>query len=183
MHNLGTVEPAAPHRSPPGALLALAAALLVAALLQSTVSAHLPAALPRPDLVLLLALAWGFLHGSGEGALAGGVGGLLLDLTSSGPFGLHAVTFALATLAITNDRGPFFADPVRRSLGAVAGAGLVHLLTLTAVQLRGWDVWWSAVAIRSILPALAIDAALLPVGYALLRTLPKPKPDVLVGGV
>jgi rod shape-determining protein MreD len=183
MHDLGTLEPTTGQRSPTSALVALAAALLVAALLQSTVAARLPTTLPRPDIVLLIALAWGFLRGSGEGVLASIVGGLLLDLTSSGPFGLHALIFAVATLLVTNDRGPFFADPVRRSLGAAAAAALVHVFTLTAVQLRGWDVWWSAVAFRSILPAVVVDAALLPVCYALLRTLPKSRSDVLVGGM
>src|SRR5918911_3711443 len=50
---------------------------------------------PRPDLVLLLVLAWSMIRGVAEGTVGGIAGGLALDLTSAAPFGLHTSLLGL----------------------------------------------------------------------------------------
>ncbi len=179
--NLGSLAPVRPRRSPLRALLAVGLLLLVAALFQTSVALYLPATAPRPDLVLLVALAWGFLRGSGEGFLAAMVGALLLDCMGSTPFGLQVLAFGLAVLVVSGD-GRFSTSAARRSVGAAVAAAIVHLLILAVLQMRGWEPLWPVVLVRGTLPALVADAALLPVVYALLRRLPEPAADPLLGG-
>ena len=75
----------------------------------------------------------------------------------------------------------FAATMLRRSVGAVVAVGLAHLVLMMVMQLRGWDVWWTATLFRTSLPTLAADAVLVPLAYLLLRRLPEPAPDT-VGG-
>ena len=179
--NLGSLAPVRSRRSPPLALLGVGVVLLAAALLQTSVALYLPATAPRPDLVLVVALAWGFLRGSGEGFVAALVGGLLLDLAGATAFGLHIFGFGLAALVVSGE-GAFASSPLRRSLGAVVAAAIVHLLLLGVLQMRGWELVWPVALIRGTIPALACDAALLPLCYALLQRLPEPAGEPLMSG-
>jgi rod shape-determining protein MreD len=179
--NLGSLAPVRSRRSPPLALLGVGLALLGAALLQTSVALYLPTTAPRPDLVLVVALAWGFLRGGGEGFIAALLGGLLLDLAGATTFGLHIFGFGLAALVVSGEGG-FAASPLRRSLGAVVAAAIVHLLLLGVLQMRGWELLWPVALVRGTLPALACDAALLPLCYALLRRLPEPAGEPLMSG-
>jgi rod shape-determining protein MreD len=72
-----------------------AAMLAVAALLQSVLGPALPLVHGRPDLVLVVVLAWAMLRGSTEGALVGFAGGALLDTVAYTPFGINAALFGL----------------------------------------------------------------------------------------
>jgi rod shape-determining protein MreD len=74
----------------------IAAALLAfAALLQSVLGPSLPLVRGRPDLVLVVVLAWAMLRGSGEGAFVGFLGGMLLDSVTYTPFGINTALFGL----------------------------------------------------------------------------------------
>jgi rod shape-determining protein MreD len=179
--SLGSLAPIRSGRSPTRALVGVGLALLAGALVQTSATLYLPSAVPRPDLVLVVALAWGFLRGSGEGFLAAVAGGLLLDCQGTAPFGLHVLAFGLAALVVSGD-GAFSTSALRRSTGAVVAAAIVHLLMLAVLQMRGWEPLWPVALVRGTLPALAADAALLPVCYALLRRLPEPAAEPLVGG-
>jgi hypothetical protein len=101
----------------------------------------------------------------------------LLDLSSSVPFGLHVLAYGLALWLVGDENGPFAHSLLRRVAGALVAAVVAHAVILVAMQLRGWDVWWSAALFRSLLPALALDAVALPVSYWLLQRLPAPTPD------
>jgi len=56
----------------------------------------LPVVRGRPDLVLVVVLAWSMLRGSGEGAFIGFLGGVLLDSVTYTPFGINAALLGLA---------------------------------------------------------------------------------------
>src|ERR1043165_2773060 len=74
----------------------IAAGLLaLAALFHSFVGPTLPLVRGRPDLVLVVVLAWSMLRGSGEGAAVGFLGGMLLDSVTYTPFGLNTALFGL----------------------------------------------------------------------------------------
>ncbi len=66
------------------------------ALLQSVMGPSLPVVRGRPDLVLVVVLAWSMLRGSGEGAFIGFLGGVLLDSVTYTPFGINAALLGLA---------------------------------------------------------------------------------------
>jgi rod shape-determining protein MreD len=158
-----------------GAPLILGAALLLAALLQTGGAIYLPSGAPRPDLVLLVALAWGFRRGGDEGIWAGLAGGALLDLCSSAPFGLHMLTYGTALLVTAGAQTPFAPSFLRRVGGTLLAVTTVHLLSLVLLQTRGWEVWWPAAMVRAILPAIAADTVLFPLCYALLPRPPEPQ--------
>src|ERR1700682_6088399 len=74
----------------------IAAGLLaLAALLQSVLGPSLPRVRGRPDLVLVVVLAWAMLRGSGEGAFVGFLGGALLDSVTYTQFGVNSALFGL----------------------------------------------------------------------------------------
>src|ERR1700737_4859067 len=74
----------------------IAAGLLaVAALVQSVLGPSLPLVRGRPDLVLVVVLAWAMLRGSGEGAFVGFLGGALLDSVAYTPFGVNSALCGL----------------------------------------------------------------------------------------
>ena len=75
--------------------LIAAGLLAVAALFQSVLGTSLPVVRGRPDLVLVVVLAWSMLRGSGEGAFVGFLGGLLLDSVTYTQFGINTALFGL----------------------------------------------------------------------------------------
>jgi hypothetical protein len=64
----------------------------------------------------------------------------------------------------------------------VVAALIAHLIVLAVLQMRGWELLWPVALVRGMLPALVADAALMPLCYALLRRLPEPAAEALVGG-
>jgi rod shape-determining protein MreD len=183
MQRFASVESVTAPRHSLGALLGVSAALLGAWLVQTVVVVHFPPLAPRPDLVLLIALAWGYLRGSWEGMGLAIAGGLLLDGSSSAPFGVHVLGLTVTTGLVTSEQGPFARGTVRRALGAALAATALHLLALTSLQLSGWEVWWPAATVRVVMPTVLLDAALLPLCYRLLQSLPQPKSQTLANGV
>ena len=92
-------------------------ALVLAAIVQSTAAQHLDGG-PRPDLVLLLVLAWSMLRGLTEGIIGGIAGGLALDLRGLDPpepmvaiLGLIDSGEAGPVLIAHLDREPIFLYP------------------------------------------------------------------------
>jgi rod shape-determining protein MreD len=75
-------------------------ALVVTALLQTSVMPSLSSSGVMPDVMLLVVVSWSLLRGTGEGLLWALGGGLLLDLTSGGPFGVAAASLVLSSVII-----------------------------------------------------------------------------------
>src|ERR1700737_5255159 len=69
--------------------------LFVAALLQSVLGPSLPIVRGRPDLVLVVVLAWAMVRGAGEGAFVGFLGGALLDSVTYTQFGINSALLGL----------------------------------------------------------------------------------------
>src|ERR687884_269698 len=93
---------------------------------------------PRPDLVLLLVLAWSMLRGAAEGTVGGIIGGLALDLLSAAPFGLHTGLLALiGTVTALGEANLFRGSlPIYFTAAAMATVAL-HGGTLLVLQAAG----------------------------------------------
>ena len=78
--------------------LPIMALLMVA---QSAILPRFPIFVIVPQLELLAALAWGLLRGPNEGVVWAFVGGLLVDLFSSGPMGATPLALMAAVLAVS----------------------------------------------------------------------------------
>ena len=140
--------------------------LLLLALLQVTVMPQIPLLGVRPDVVLLLLLAWVMVRGLREGVILAFIGGIALDLFSSLPLGSHALALLLTIVAVG-----LLAAPLHRGnvvfpvAGAFAATVLYNLLLLTFSQLLGEEVAWLASLGRIVLPLALIEAALIPLAY------------------
>ncbi len=73
--------------------------LLLLAVLQTAVLPRFPIYGLSPNLVFLLALAWGLLRGVNEGVALGFGAGLILDLFSVGPVGVTSLAIMTAVFA------------------------------------------------------------------------------------
>jgi rod shape-determining protein MreD len=147
----------------------IAPLLALAALLQTTVIPLLPGG-ARPDLMLLIVVAWGIVRGKGEATLWGLGGGLFLDLLSGLPFGLQTIGLGaiglLADLMETN----FFRSNLLLPLAAIFVASLLfHIVEAAAMQTLGYSINWSPYVFGVIIPTAILNTLLMPIVYAILR--------------
>jgi rod shape-determining protein MreD len=152
---------------------AVALALLaVAALFQSVLGPSLPFVRGRPDLVLVVVLAWSMLRGAGEGAVVGFLGGMLLDSVTYTPFGINTALFGLIGYCgglpeVNAYRGnlPYF-------LGITVLATLVyHTLYFLLLQALGTSMPPLIQTYATALPAALLNALLVPPVFLLCRRL------------
>lgn len=152
----------------------VAAGLLLfsAALAQSLMGAALPLVGSRPDLPLVVVLAWAMLTGSAGGAAVGFAGGMLLDSASGTPFGLNAALLGtigyITGLGETNlYRGnlPFFL-----ATGAVATL-VYHVAMFLVLQATGSALPPLERAVLFAVPAALLNALLLAPAFMLCRRL------------
>ncbi|MGB9724029.1 MAG: rod shape-determining protein MreD [Chloroflexia bacterium] len=144
---------------------------LLLALLQVGPMPRLPLLGVRPDLVFLVALAWGMVRGSAEGAVVAFSGGLALDILSSFPLGGQALALLLTVISLAWLGAPFYrGNPLFPVAGAFLGTWVYHLLLLLLAQLFGQAVAWGGALRYIVLPLSLVEAALmLPIYWLLDR--------------
>lgn len=153
-------------------LLVAAGLLLLATLLQSLAGQHLPVIGSRPDVPLVVVLAWAMLRGSSEGATAGFLGGLLLDSVSYTPFGLHGALMGLAGYLTGLMETNFYRGNVGFFLGTAALATLVyHTAAYLGLQALGHTLPPVDQVVRLAVPAAVLNALLLIPVFLLCRRL------------
>lgn len=141
----------------------LAAAVIVAVLLQTTVCQMGELPLVDVDLLLILALIYGLLAPVQHARIAGWIIGFAYDLTSEGPLGIYALALGLTALLLTLMR-----EVVNRHvwhvrllicfMAALPGQLLVplHLRFVQGGHVgSGWQVVFSAVMLSVTAAALA----------------------------
>ncbi|HYX80082.1 MAG TPA: rod shape-determining protein MreD, partial [Actinomycetota bacterium] len=80
--------------------LLLAAVIVTALLVQSTVFAEVQLLGARPELMYLLTISFAILEGPGSGAIAGFVGGMAQDFLLNQPKGITALTLTILGYAV-----------------------------------------------------------------------------------
>lgn len=146
--------------------------LLFIAITQTTL---LPLFLPgsvRPDLMLMMVVGWGVIHGEGQAAMWGLGGGLMLDLFSGAPFGLH--TFSLGAIGWIADtlQTNFFRSNILIPLAIIfVAAILYHIGQAAVIQLFGRTINWALYSFNVVMPTAILDTALMPFVYLILRRL------------
>lgn len=146
-----------------------AAVLVAGAVLQVTLAPHLTLGGVFPNLVLVAVAGWTLIAGAGAGIRWALAGGLLLDLLSPGPIGLHALALATAAYAAGFLQRSYAADPLVLPATAGGVAALAYNLVLVAAgELLGSRQLLGAVMSHWVLPATLYDALLTPVAVLLL---------------
>ena len=123
---------------------------------------------PRPDLVLLLVLAWSMLRGLAEGTIGGIAGGLALDLLSAAPFGLHAALLGgIGSLTALGEANLYRGSlPLFLVTAAVATVGL-HGGTLLVMQTTGQETFGLLRFVQFVVPTMLLNALLMPLAFVL----------------
>ncbi len=146
--------------------------LVLIALVQTTL---LPIFLPgpvRPDLMLMLVVGWGVVHGNGQATLLGFGGGILLDLLSGTPFGLQALTLGAIGFLADSLQTTFFRSNIFIPLATIFVATLmVYIGSAAALQTLGYPVSWALYIFNIVLPTAILNTALMPFMYWALRRL------------
>lgn len=164
-----------------GLALGGGAAIVLATLAQTTAVLYLPPDWPRVDWALAVALAWALQCGRGQGTALALLGGLLLDLASAAPFGLHLLALGLPVFLVENLRPRLGGGWPRRLVAILAAVILAHAIVLGALALRGWGIAWRTVILGTVLPAVGADfvvTVLLYLGLGLALGLLRPRPGV-----
>jgi len=142
------------------------------AVLQTTL---VPLILPgpvRPDLMLLIVVGWGVVHGNGQAALWGLGGGILLDLFSGTPFGLHSLSLGAVGLLADSLQTNFFRSNILMPIVMMFVTTLLyHIGQAAAMQTLGYAVNWASYIFGVVLPTCMLNTALSPLVFWLLRRL------------
>ena len=142
------------------------------ALIQTTLAPVLAPFNVKPDLMLVTVVCWSVLRGAREGTTWAFVGGLSLDMFSSGPFGLSALALMVISLTASLGELNIFRSHVLLPLVAVIVGTVAH----TAVYLLGLQLWgnyvaWFDIARRIMLPTLFVNILLVPLIYPALNSI------------
>jgi rod shape-determining protein MreD len=151
---------------------ALAAVIVAALLLQTTVFSDVLLLGARPELLYLVTIVFAMLEGAPSGAITGFAGGMAQDFLLNQPKGITALTLTLLGYAIGLLRqyivSPSFLLPVFLvSIGTFAGVVFYGVVSFLLGQLdTSWAYLFRVAALSG-----AYNAILTPILYPLLRRL------------
>ncbi|MBI2122669.1 MAG: rod shape-determining protein MreD [Armatimonadetes bacterium] len=140
-----------------GRALMYGGALIVAALVQTAWLVRMPIAGEVMDPVLVLAVATGILRGAESGAVVGLAGGLLQDLLSGGPLGMHGLSKLVVGFGSgLFERSIYIENPFLPAVAAFAGT----LLGEALLNIVGVVTGLGTVSLRDAVPRVLIQAVL-----------------------
>lgn len=151
-------------------VLLLAAVILSALLLQTTVFAEINLLGAKPELMYLITIAFGILEGPASGAITGFAGGMAQDFLLDAPKGITALTLTLLGYAIGMAR-QFIVSPspvlpvVLVAVGTFAGVLFYGVVSFLLGQL---DATWLYLVRVAVLSAL-YNAILTPLAFPIMR--------------
>jgi rod shape-determining protein MreD len=139
--------------------------LTLAAITQATVLNRIMSG-PRPDLVLVLVLAWSMVRGFAEGTVGGIVGGLALDLLSGVPFGVHtAILGLIGSLTALGEANLYRGNlPLFLTTAALATV-VMHGAAILLLQASGQQGAGLFRFIQFVVPTAVLNAVLLPLAF------------------
>jgi rod shape-determining protein MreD len=151
-------------------VLLLAAAILSALLLQTTIFAEINLLGAKPELMYLITIAFAMLEGPASGAITGFVGGMAQDFLLDAPKGITALTLTLLGYAIGMAR-QYIVSPspvlpvVLVALGTFAGVLFYGVVSFLLGQL---DSTWLYLLRVAVLSAI-YNAILTPLVFPIMR--------------
>lgn len=135
--------------------------LILVSLLQSTLSPRIQVGSVWPDFLLLAVMSWALLRRTDEALGWAFVGGLLIDLTSGGPFGASAIGLMVVVLIAGATVASVFRDrTIMPIVAAFIGTLAFHAVYLAAMLLFGYRVDGPDALIRVVIPSAVYNAVL-----------------------
>ncbi|MDQ1300131.1 MAG: rod shape-determining protein MreD [Chloroflexota bacterium] len=149
-----------------------AATLTLAVLVQATLLTRIRLGGASPNLLLVMVVCLSLIRGQSDGVVWGFAGGLGLDLVAGLPLGTSALALLITCPLTGLGKNSVFPGsltlPALLVLAATPVFGWVVLLTKAAL---GLPVDWLASTLHIIGPEMALNGALAPVVYPVLRWL------------
>lgn len=134
----------------------------VLAIVQSVVGPRLMIFGVRPDLVLLMVVAWSLFNGSYSGVMWAFVGGLWMDILSGGPMGGSSLALMAASLVTGIGHNRLFRNNLLVPLVAAVVATLIYsLVYLGMLAVVGHRLAFLETFVGLVLPAVLYNSALL----------------------
>jgi rod shape-determining protein MreD len=135
--------------------------LAVLAILQSTVFNDLTLLDGRPDLILLVIVAWGINARSQDAMIWGLIGGIFLDLLSGLPLGTSAIILVAIAYLVSFTEGRFWEANFLMPMGVmILFSFLYHLFNLFIIWILGKQIDISYTLVRFILPSVFLNLIL-----------------------
>jgi rod shape-determining protein MreD len=133
------------------------------ALIQATLLSQINLWGARPDLMLLVVLAWAVVRGTDEGAVWGFIGGLVVDLLSGGSLGAMALALLVVAFLAGQSWGQGLGPSVARLLLlAFLSVVAYHLVLLVVLVWAGHTVDWGFALVQVAGPSALLNALLAP---------------------
>jgi len=115
-----------------------------------------------PDLMLLVVVSWNLLRGAREGIVWALGGGLLLDLLSSGPFGVATISVALASLlAGLGELNIFQGSPWLPPAASILATIVYYTTYLIILRISGRPLQWTPTMLQVVVPAVLLNVLLM----------------------
>jgi rod shape-determining protein MreD len=142
-------------------MIAPAAALLAATVLQSGLAPHMAVGGVVPNLLLLVVVTIALTTGSNEGATTGFVAGLVFDLLATGPLGAMALVLAVVGYAAGTLHTAMFAEGWLLPLTVLGLAALVSEVSyVLLLDVLGADLPFWRILFTKILPGAVYNTVL-----------------------
>jgi len=122
----------------------------------------------RPNLMLVLVVSFGLMHGSRSGMLMGFISGLLADMQYGSLFGINALLYMYIGYFIGKAYQVFFDEDIRVAIGAVAVCDAAYNIIYYVIKLMfGARYSFGAFMIRIMIPELIFTLILTVILYRL----------------
>ena len=145
---------------------------LFAVVVQSIALPSTPLAGIRPDLVLVIVVAWGMLRGWEDGLVVGLIGGFMTDLTAATPWGINLVRLGVLGVAAGIAMQRLARQGPLVPLAAVAPATIGGFaLTVLGLQATRWALPWEYALVFHTLPSAIVNTLIMAVVFPVLRAL------------
>lgn len=132
------------------------------AIVQSVVGPRLNLLNVRPDLILLIVIAWTLFKGSRSGIVWGFVGGLWMDVLSGGPMGGSSLALMAASLVTGIGHNRFFrSNPLVPVVAAVLGTFCYSFTYLVILDLIGHRFSFADTVAALVMPAVLYNSVLM----------------------
>ena len=120
------------------------------------------AAKARPDLVLVVVLAWNIASPHAESILWALIGGIAMDSLSGGPMGSTVLALLTATLLANFTSARVWQSHILlRIMVSVSGSVLYYLVYSIVLALSGWRADWTSALVSIFLPSVGLNTALM----------------------
>ena len=118
------------------------------------------------DLALIVVVTWGLVGPIGAAAQWGFIVGVMLDLASGLPFGIHTLALTVVGLLVglgqtTFFRGNLIAPPAMMIVATI----FYNVFGLALLSLFNWNINWTDYILRVILPTSLLNTVVGPIAY------------------